>query len=203
MQLLAPPISVTAIEAFRRDLRVVEREVVRQMQVETACCGVTLAQCHVLLQLGQAGSLSLRDLVEGLGLDKSTLSRTVDGMVKAGLVLRVVDPADRRAVRLTCTRTGSAKVASIDEACNRKYAALLSRASAAERRQIVGAVRFLAEAMRENRGIGDDEASACCAVPLPVSAAARAPALVRSSAPKRPAQLSATATGRRHSRKDM
>jgi len=177
--------------AFRRDLRVLEREVVRQMQVETACCGVTLAQCHVLLQLGQADSLSLRDLVQGLGLDKSTLSRTVDGMVKAGLVHRVVDPADRRAVRLTCTRAGSAKVASIDEACNRKYAALLSRASATGRRQIVGAVRFLAEAMPENRATSGDVPTACCTPPD------------SAPAPKRPAQLQATATGRRHSRKDI
>jgi len=183
--------SVTAIETFRRDLRVLEREVVRQMQVETACCGVTLAQCHVLLQLGQADSLSLRDLAEGLGLDNSTLSRTVDGLVNAGLVHRVVDPADRRAIRLTCTRAGSAKVASIDQACNRQYAALLSRASAAERRQIVGAVRFLAKAMRDHRVTSDDEAPACCAT--------RAPA----PATRRSARLSAPATGRRTFRRDQ
>jgi DNA-binding MarR family transcriptional regulator len=191
MQLHVSPIPVTAIEAFRRDLRALEREIVRQMQAETACCGVTLAQCHVLLQLGQTGSLSLRDLVEGLGLDKSTLSRTVDGLVKAGLVLRVVDAADRRAIRLTCTRAGSSKVASIDEACNRKYAALLSRASAVGRRQIVDTVRFLAEAMREERATNDDGAPPCCAAPGP------APATTR------PARLSDPGTGRRASRKAM
>lgn len=165
MQLRASPVPAITIEAFRRDLRVLEREVLRQMQTETACCGVTLAQCHVLLQLAQPAALSLGALVESLGLDKSTLSRTVDGLVKTGLVHRVIDTADRRAVRLTCTPAGSARVASINAACNRQYAVLLSRAPQARRRHIIDAVRFLAEAMREGRVNERGKAEVCCAEP--------------------------------------
>jgi len=167
MQLITRSVPVTTIETFRRDLRILEREVVRQMQVETACCGVTLAQCHVLLHLGEAGSSSLRDLAESLELDTSTLSRTVDGMVKAGLVHRIPDPADRRAVTLTCTRTGSARVTSINDECNRKYAALLSRVAATKRQHIFGAVRFLAEAMRDARTTGSHAVPACDVTPGP------------------------------------
>jgi DNA-binding MarR family transcriptional regulator len=152
-----------AIETFRRNLRVLEREVMRQLQTETACCGVTLAQCHVLLELSASGARSLKELVGALGLDKSTLSRTVEGLVKAGLVNRVVDAADRRFVRMTCTKPGLDRVGSINDACNREYAALLTATSLTRRQHIVETVQFLADAMsRRRRGIGVG-AGACCA----------------------------------------
>lgn len=162
MQALAKPVPAAAIEEFRRDLRVLEREIVRQLQTETACCGVTLAQCHVLVELSRAGTLSLTDLAVLMQLDRSTLSRTVEGLVKAGLVFRAADPDDRRAVRLTCTPEGSGRVAAIDDACNRQYAALLGRVSTSRRQQIVGTIRFLAAAIPELRDAGAGTAAACC-----------------------------------------
>lgn len=189
MQREAPPVPVAAIQAFRSDLRVLEREAVRLLQAETACCGVTLAQCHVLLQLARTGSPSLSELAEGLALDKSTLSRTVEGLVKAGLVHRVVDPSDRRAVRLTCTPAGFANVASINESCDRRYAALLSRASEVRRQQIIDTVRFLADGLRGDRIRNDARAGACCGVPQPAAA------------PGRPGPLTAAKRRRRPSRK--
>lgn len=161
MQANGPPVSTAVVEEFRRNLRVLEREIVRQLQSETACCGVTLAQCHVLLELSRAGTLSLSDLAGLMQLDPSTLSRTVDGLVKAGLVVRAADPHDRRAVRLSCTPRGSGRVAAIDDGCNRQYAALLDRVSAHRRRHIVDTVRFLAGAIPEVRDAGTGPA--CCA----------------------------------------
>ena len=117
--------TTAALTSFRRQLRLLEREVLRELESQTDCCGVTLAQCHVLLEV--AGStLSLTGLSEALDLDRSTLSRTVDSLVKAGLVERSDDPADRRSLRLALTPSGAAKVAFIDESCNRYYAALLT-----------------------------------------------------------------------------
>jgi DNA-binding MarR family transcriptional regulator len=157
-----------AIAEFRRDLRVLEREIVRQLEGETTCCAVTLPQCHVLLELS-FGDLSLSGLAGALDLDKSTLSRTVEGLVQAGLVERSVDPTDRRAVRLTLTPSGRKRVAAIDETCNRYYADLLARMDASERRHVVRVVRQLADAMRGLRGAAPI-AARCCA---PGTAAAR------------------------------
>jgi DNA-binding MarR family transcriptional regulator len=148
------------IPEFRRDLRVLEREIVRQLEGETACCAVTLPQCHVLLELS-FGDLSLSGLATALDLDKSTLSRTVDSLVRAGLVDRTVDPADRRAVRLTLTPPGRERVATIDGTCNRYYADVLQPLSATERRQVVRAVRLLAEGMRRLRS-AEPVAARCC-----------------------------------------
>lgn len=138
------------LEAFRRDLRVLEREIARQLEGQTSCCGVTLAQCHALLELAY-GEVSLGGLAAALDLDISTLSRTVEGLVKAGLVERSADPSDRRAVRLTLTGAGRERVATINEMCNRDYARVLGELKEADRRTVVRAVRVLADLMRRVR----------------------------------------------------
>jgi len=146
------------IEGFRRNLRVLERQVVRQLAQETGCCGVTLAQCHALLELS-AADLSLTTLAAALDLDASTLSRTVEGMVKCGFVERTEDSADRRAVRLTLTDSGRHKVAVIDDMCNRYYAALFGEMSDKDQRCVMRAVGLLADLMRRQRSRGP---SGCC-----------------------------------------
>lgn len=140
-----------AIAAFRRQLRVLEREVVRQLEADTGCCGVTLAQCHTLLELATS-ELSLTGLAAALDLDTSTLSRTVDGLVRAGLVERAEDASDRRSLRLTLTPAGRAKVAFTDDLCNRYYADLLAGMSERDRRCVLRAVGLLGERMRSLRG---------------------------------------------------
>ncbi len=127
-----------------------EREVMRTLESETQCCGVSVAQCHVLLELsGQPRSLSA--LAAAMDLDTSTLSRTVDGLVKAGLIERREDPRDRRSVRLTVAPAGSAKVAFINETCNRYYADLFQTMSADDREHVLRGVTVLAERMRDVR----------------------------------------------------
>ncbi len=150
MQTKAISSKAIAVRDFRRDLRVLEREVVRQLEGETACCEVTLAQCHALLELSSS-ELSLTALAAAVDLDTSTLSRTVDGLVKAGLVERTEDSADRRSVRLVLSAAGRAKVAAIDEMCDRYYTELFEPLSEKDRRCITLAVSLLGDLMRSRR----------------------------------------------------
>jgi DNA-binding MarR family transcriptional regulator len=132
---------------FRRDLRVLEREIVRQLAADTDCCGVTMAQCHALLELSLA-EVSLSELAAEIDLDASTMSRTVESLVQAGMVERKTNPKDRRALRLTLTAAGRAKVAAIDEKCNGYYGGLLDQMSEEDRRAVVRGVKALAKLMR-------------------------------------------------------
>lgn len=150
-----------SIEDFRRNLRVLEREIVRQLAQETGCCGVTLAQCHALLELSRSES-SLSALAAALDLDISTLSRTVDGMVQCGFVARTDDTADRRLVRISLTASGRQKVAVINETCNRYYSELLGGLAEKDQRCIIRAVRLLADLMRRLRAPGR---TGCSVVP--------------------------------------
>ncbi len=153
----------TAVGDFRRDLRVLERELMRQLKGETACCGVTLAQCHALLELSFS-ELSLSGLAAAVDLDTSTLSRTVEGLVKAGLVERTPGLADRRSVRLVLSATGRAKVAVIDEMCDRYYTELFEQLIEKDQRCIIRAVSLLARLMRSRR-CASDGPQLCCESP--------------------------------------
>jgi DNA-binding MarR family transcriptional regulator len=56
--------------------------------------------------LERMGAVSLNALATELFVDKSTASRIVGGLEDGGLVARVIDPDDRRALRLELTADG-------------------------------------------------------------------------------------------------
>lgn len=146
------------IRAFRRELRALERRVERALAEQSSCCGVTPAQCHAILALEEAGQSSLTELATALELDSSTLSRTVDGLVKEGLADRREDPTNRRRSILSLSPAGEAAAARINEACDRYYRSLLSSLSEADARGVLRAVPILAEALRAWSGAGEG----CC-----------------------------------------
>lgn len=158
MQFSAP--TKITLRDFRRNLRVLEREVVTQLEGETRCCGVTLAQCHSLLELSQREH-SLTALASALDLDASTLSRTVESMVKAGLCERTVVEGDRRSVRLALSALGRTKVDAINRTCDKYYADILGQLSASDRVQVIRSVGILADAMRKLRTSGKAQPSCC------------------------------------------
>ncbi len=148
------------IRGFRCDLRTLEREVVFSLSADAGCCGVTFAQCHLLLEVEQRGTTSITRLAAALELDKSTLSRTVDIMVRAGLLSRQGDPASRRQQVIGLTTLGRQKAETIDTSCDASYRRLFDFIPAAKRKAVIASVSILAEAMHRMRTQPD---SACCA----------------------------------------
>src|SRR5262245_4174626 len=73
---------------------------------------LTSRQRIALAELGDAdGPLRLNALAALMGTSAPTASRTVDGLVEQGLVARVPDPEDRRALQIELTPAGAALVA--------------------------------------------------------------------------------------------
>jgi len=93
------------IKKFREILRRFEREIFVQTN-ECCCNGVTLAQCHALLEIESKNKESVTELAKTLCLDKSTVSRTVDGLVNIGLVDRTIPEENRRTSILKLTEAG-------------------------------------------------------------------------------------------------
>lgn len=145
----------TAVRAFRRSLRALEREVVLSLAAQTECCGVTSAQCHLLLEIDERVQASIGDLAEVLELDPSTLSRTADSLVRAGLVSRADDPSNRRRQILELLPAGHEKVAYINDRCDEYYEGVLAGVAGARREALVGSVDYLARAIRAKRLGGD------------------------------------------------
>ena len=101
-------VETKAIEQFRAKLREIERAVWIQTRSEALCCGVTMAQCHAIMEIGEAGELNLKDLSARLGLYNSTLSRTVESLVQDELADRTPSKEDRRATVIRLTEKGRA-----------------------------------------------------------------------------------------------
>jgi DNA-binding MarR family transcriptional regulator len=79
----------------------------RQLNAELRRFRLRVPEYRVLGILRARQRLSLGKAAMTIGLDYTTMSRTVDRMVKAGLVLRVTDTADRRVTRLALTAEGT------------------------------------------------------------------------------------------------
>jgi len=144
------------LREFRKNLRQLERLIVGQLKEDTCCNGVSVAQCHCLLAVELLGRPSQNELAEHLGLEKSTLSRTVEGLVKIGQLERQADESDRRIIRLVLTPQGRSTCTTINEANDALYGRVLEEMSSSPE-QVVAVFAELVRAMSRAR-----EASGIC-----------------------------------------
>lgn len=93
------------IRKFRSILRKFEREINLQNSSNN-CFGISVAQCHTLLEVENSGEINVNELSDRLQLNKSTVSRTVEGLVSVGLIDREPDPENRRVVKINLTGQG-------------------------------------------------------------------------------------------------
>jgi DNA-binding MarR family transcriptional regulator len=135
------------IALFRHSMRRIERAVMLQNKNEATCCGVTLAQCHAVLEIGSADGMSVKELSARLGLDKSTLSRTVESLVEDGLVERTTSPEDRRAIVIRLTAKGRASADRINATWNRICADIFKDIPEKKHGSIIEAMNLIAGAL--------------------------------------------------------
>lgn len=101
------------IHKFREILRVFDQELF--LQNNASCCnGISLAQCITLLEIEKNSEISVSDLAKNLSLDKSTVSRTVDGLVNINMVNRVIPKENRRMALINLTGSGRQVCSSIN-----------------------------------------------------------------------------------------
>lgn len=147
---------------FRKNLRQLERIVEEQGNVGASCCGVTLSQCHVILEIGEKGDMTISDLTDRLGLDKSTLSRTVNELVSQEVVERRPNPDDRRFVLLRLTEKGKEIFMGINETCNKGYRQIFELIPKEKHNQIVESFSLFVEAVMELKQDGSGKFGGCC-----------------------------------------
>ena len=124
------------IRKFREVLRRFEREIFVQTN-ECCCNGVTLAQCHALLEIDSKDKVSVTELAKNLGLDKSTVSRTIDGLVSVGLVDRTIPEENRRTSSLQLTKNGKETCCSINGNNDKYIGQTLSILSDSEKEELL------------------------------------------------------------------
>lgn len=161
-------------------LREVARLYTRAQRVVAGCCQTTPTQCHLLVELGRSGPLPLVDLGQRLCLEKSWVSRAVDGLCAAGWVAKEPNPADARSWLVTLTTAGEARVADLDRTLDNHAAQLLASLQPGDRQAVEHALGRLLGALRQ-----DIDIAACCAADAtePAAAKARRPTTPRGRTP--------------------
>jgi DNA-binding MarR family transcriptional regulator len=71
-----------------------------------ASYGITLAQSWILFALYLKDGLGVKGLAEQLGIDSSAITGLMDRMEKEELLIKRVDPSDRRAFQISLTEKG-------------------------------------------------------------------------------------------------
>jgi len=146
------------IKLLREKLRRLEREISSPFKPETGCCGLTLAQCHTLLEVGQGQEVSLVELSASLSLDVSTLSRTIQGLVTLGLVNRLVNEKDRRCVAISLSEQGRRLFTEIETTFNDYFGRVLELIPGEKREAVIDGIGLFSDAVRQY-----NESSGCCA----------------------------------------
>ena len=135
------------IRSFRKTLRKFER--LTHVHTKSCCRGVTLAQCHVMLEIEEHDQATTGQLAEQLGLDKSTLSRTIDGLVNSGLVERLRHPSDRRFTPLALTKKGKEACHAFNRDADGYYGRVLSNIPEADTKEVLKYFVLLVQALAD------------------------------------------------------
>lgn len=146
---------------FREIIKTCVRKLGLLQKADAACCGITVAQCHTLVEISRGDGLSLNELSESLTLDKSTMSRTVDNLVKTGLVARKIDNADRRYTKITLTAKGVEMVEVINSSMEDYFERILCSIPKEKREAVVEALPYLLTAVRDTE-MGFTVQQTCC-----------------------------------------
>jgi len=112
---------------------------------------MTATQRIALFEVGEGGSLRLNDLADRMGVSAPTASRSVDALHELGLVERVPDPDDRRALRIDLSAAGKELLAERKAKAEQAFAPAVAALSDAERAAFSQLLRRMTDAMRGTR----------------------------------------------------
>ena len=105
--------------------------------------GMTRPEWKVLAHLGQADTLTAREIVRRTGLHKTKVSRAVSALESRRWLERNRDEVDRRIEHLTLTRTGRKGYDALTALLKAREAELLNRLSGKELETVGSALAIL------------------------------------------------------------
>ena len=145
------------VKRLRETMRMLVRRLGILERSEASCCGITFAQCHIIVELGRGEKMSVNELAETLRLDKCTVSRSVDNLVNTGLVQRETDPEDRRYVALKLSDPGVLVFDDLEDRMEKYFAEIVDYLPSEKRNQVLESLTLLAEAVKSPK---------CCDISL-------------------------------------
>lgn len=130
-------------------LRLLARRFAIAERADVECCGLTVAQSATLEVLRAEGPLRLSALGRRLWITPSTLTRNLERLEAAGLVVQEPDPADGRAARVRLTPAGCDAALEVGRREEEFARGVLARLPAERREAALEGLHDLLRAVRE------------------------------------------------------
>jgi len=133
---------------FRETLGLAYQRVNALQRDEKRCFGVSLSRCVTLETLLREGPLPVNELASRLGLDASTVTRSIDGLVREALVRRTRDERqDRRRVFIALTARGRTLAQKLEQCADAYSEQILARIPRERREDVLYALGVLVKAV--------------------------------------------------------
>jgi DNA-binding MarR family transcriptional regulator len=120
----------------------------RTLRREDDGSGLSAPRLSALSSIVVEGPVSLAELAEAEQVRPPTMSRIVDALVERGLVDRLIDPRDRRSVRIMATDAGNKLLAGDGERRVHALVGRLRKLADSERRALARGVEILERVAR-------------------------------------------------------
>lgn len=134
------------VQQFREYTRQLECHLGNMNQSDCCCCGVSEAQCFVIVEIGRKPGASIKELASILHIDKSGISRSVEELVQKGFIERNISQEDRRFVTLHLTVKGTERFERIEHDMYLKFKEILEQIPSDKQKQVIEALRLYNEA---------------------------------------------------------
>ncbi|SDB11000.1 helix-turn-helix domain-containing GNAT family N-acetyltransferase [Pseudomonas sp. NFACC13-1] len=138
------------IEKIRSASRLMVREL-GFMNTTLAATGYPPSSVHTIVELGNRQSLTAGELVEMLGLEKSSVSRMVRKLIEAGEIEEIAHELDARAKRLRLTAQGQNTLRTIDAFATQQVVAAMSHLSNGQCQAVSEGIASYASALHAHR----------------------------------------------------
>ena len=137
-------------------IRLAARELVRELGCLTqpfSAYGLSLSQCHTLIELEMRGKMNISQLSDLLNLERSSVSRLVKILQDHQLILTQIDPNDGRSKILQLTDNGYKLLKNLHDEFNKRIAPALEQLSEIEYNYVLKGLSIYAVALRNSRVI--------------------------------------------------
>lgn len=145
---------MNSIEPLVKNLRLSLRKLVRELDVTKGIyksTGYTYTECHILIELDQFGMMTLKELAELLNADKSIVSKTVNGLMKKGLLRTEKNSSDNRQKPVVLTPKGKNEAARLNYEANAQVTDALSILKESERDTVLKGIQAYSKALAKLR----------------------------------------------------
>jgi DNA-binding MarR family transcriptional regulator len=122
----------------------------RHLRREAHAEGITGGQAALLAQIRNHPQLGVRDLAAREGISAPSMTRYLDRLEKAGLVVRTRSPQDARRIRLALTPKGVRVLRSVRRRRTAWLAERLDGLAPAEQRAVADAIEPLTRLLEED-----------------------------------------------------